>query len=209
MGGNSIGQNMFSRVAASTLSAYLIGTFEPALFCILQIVTCLISLVLCWLAKCNLKAQAALNEEGQNCIFKRAERSTPATFSHMMEIVGQTPMLDTKLALRIGLSGTLSLKLEGFNPSGSVKDRSAEYMVRMAEQRGDLVPFSGQRVVESSSGNLAKALGFICAQRGYHFTAVCDEFSKYKASFAEVFGAKVHVVKLRLAPIRTRRANCA
>ncbi|MER7637998.1 MULTISPECIES: 2,3-diaminopropionate biosynthesis protein SbnA [unclassified Streptomyces] len=66
----------------------------------------------------------------------------------------------------------LFLKLEGMNPAGSVKLKSALGMVEDAERRGVLWP--GGRIVESSSGSLGIALSVIAASRGYHFTCVTD-----------------------------------
>lgn len=66
----------------------------------------------------------------------------------------------------------LFLKLEGMNPAGSVKLKSALGMVEDAEKRGVLWP--GGRMVESSSGSLGIALAVIAAARGYHFTCVTD-----------------------------------
>ncbi|MEU2243844.1 2,3-diaminopropionate biosynthesis protein SbnA [Streptomyces sp. NPDC018338] len=66
----------------------------------------------------------------------------------------------------------LFLKLEGMNPAGSVKLKSALGMVEDAERKGVLWP--GGRIVESSSGSLGIALAVIAASRGYHFTCVTD-----------------------------------
>ncbi|MFC8346974.1 2,3-diaminopropionate biosynthesis protein SbnA [Streptomyces sp. NPDC057280] len=66
----------------------------------------------------------------------------------------------------------LFLKLEGMNPAGSVKLKSALGMVEDAERKGVLLP--GGRMVESSSGSLGIALSVIAASRGYHFTCVTD-----------------------------------
>ncbi|MFJ8054672.1 2,3-diaminopropionate biosynthesis protein SbnA [Streptomyces sp. NPDC096142] len=66
----------------------------------------------------------------------------------------------------------LFLKLEGMNPAGSVKLKSALGMVEDAERRGVLWP--GGRIVESSSGSLGIALSVIAASRGYRFTCVTD-----------------------------------
>ena len=66
----------------------------------------------------------------------------------------------------------LHIKMEGFNPCGSVKDRPALNMISQAEVRGDLQP--GGTVVGSTSGNLGTALAMICAQRGYRCIVVVD-----------------------------------
>jgi 2,3-diaminopropionate biosynthesis protein SbnA len=64
------------------------------------------------------------------------------------------------------------LKLEGLNPAGSVKLKSALALVKSAEANGTLAP--GSRLIESSSGNLGIALSTVCAARGYQLTVVTD-----------------------------------
>lgn len=64
------------------------------------------------------------------------------------------------------------LKLEYFNPVGSLKDRTALALINAAEKAGKLK--KGMRIFESSSGNTAKALAMIAAARGYRFTAIVD-----------------------------------
>src|SRR4051794_39814693 len=82
-----------------------------------------------------------------------------------------TPIVD--VALRIGgARRVVGLKLEGFNPGGSIKARTAASLVASLESDGLLRP--GDTLVESTSGNLGVALALICAQRGYSFVAVVD-----------------------------------
>lgn len=64
------------------------------------------------------------------------------------------------------------LKLEGLNPAGSVKLKTAVALIESAEEAGTLCP--GSRLVESSSGNLGIALSVVCASKGYHLTVVTD-----------------------------------
>ncbi|MEN0066674.1 MAG: pyridoxal-phosphate dependent enzyme [Myxococcota bacterium] len=84
---------------------------------------------------------------------------------------GHTPMVGLVLDLP-GRRVRLSLKLEGCNPLGSIKDRTATAMLDALDAEGRLSP--GQRLIESSSGNLAVALAGRCRQRGIAFTAVVD-----------------------------------
>jgi 2,3-diaminopropionate biosynthesis protein SbnA len=90
--------------------------------------------------------------------------------------VGAAPMGDTPIE-RIGLlidgkSRSAYLKLEGFNPGGSIKDRTAQGLLQSLEATGQLR--AGGRLVESSSGNLAISLAMLARDRGYQFTAVVD-----------------------------------
>lgn len=85
--------------------------------------------------------------------------------------IGNTPI--KSIVVRT-VDGTyrLQLKLEGMNPFGSIKDRTADALVKDVERRGLLRP--GSTIVESTSGNLGVALAAICRLRGYRFVAVVD-----------------------------------
>src|ERR1700748_2943909 len=85
---------------------------------------------------------------------------------------------------------TMYVKVEFFNPGGSVKDRLALGIIEDAEQRGLLKP--GQTVVEATSGNTGIALAMVCAARGYPFVAVMVEtFSVERRQIMRAYGAKV------------------
>jgi N-(2-amino-2-carboxyethyl)-L-glutamate synthase len=84
----------------------------------------------------------------------------------------------------------LILKIECFNPTGSIKLKTAVSLLDDAERRGLLKP--GGCVIESSSGNLGIALSSICAIRGYHFICVTDpNASPQSIALMKVFGASV------------------
>jgi 2,3-diaminopropionate biosynthesis protein SbnA len=84
---------------------------------------------------------------------------------------GKTPIQQIRLLIG-GKSRNVYLKLEGQNPGGSIKDRTALSLLRSLESSGRLTP--GGRLVESSSGNLAVGLAMLARDRGYRFTAVVD-----------------------------------
>jgi len=85
--------------------------------------------------------------------------------------IGDTPI--RRIRLRIdGKSRNAYLKLEGHNPGGSIKDRTAHSLLRSLETTGQLR--AGDRLLESSSGNLAISLAMLARDRGYQFTAVVD-----------------------------------
>jgi cysteine synthase A len=82
------------------------------------------------------------------------------------------------------------VKIESFNPGGSVKDRLAIAMIDDAEKRGVLKP--GQTVIEPTSGNTGIALAMVCAARGYPFVAVMAEsFSVERRRLMKALGARV------------------
>ncbi|MGX4687698.1 2,3-diaminopropionate biosynthesis protein SbnA [Streptomyces sp. JNUCC 63] len=87
----------------------------------------------------------------------------------------------------------LLLKIEGFNPAGSIKLKTAIGLIEDAEQWNLLRP--GGHIIESSSGNLGVALSSVCAARGYRFTCVTDpNTSPQNAALIRAFGAQVVVV---------------
>jgi cysteine synthase A len=95
--------------------------------------------------------------------------------------VGNTPMLY--------IEGVYA-KLEAYNPTGSVKDRMACYMLRKAEERGELKP--GSAILEVTSGNTGIAFAMLSAARGYKFIAVMPEnMSIERRKMMKVFGAEL------------------
>lgn len=87
----------------------------------------------------------------------------------------------------------LVLKIEGLNPVGSIKLKTAVALIDDAEQRGLLM--KGDRVIESSSGNLGIALSSVCAIRGYPFACVVDPNTlRQSIALMKAFGSQVIVV---------------
>src|SRR6201984_1003164 len=117
----------------------------------------------------------------------RADRMA-RKFANILETVGNTPVVKiTRLAPR---KGNLFVKIEAFNPLGSVKDRLALGVIEDAERTGKLKP--GQTVVEATSGNTGIALAMVCAAKGYPFVAVMSEtFSVERRRLMKMLGARV------------------
>jgi cysteine synthase len=106
----------------------------------------------------------------------------------ILDTIGRTPIV--KLARMAPAHVSLLVKVESFNPGGSVKDRLALAIILDAEQRGVLKP--GQTVIEATSGNTGVALAMVCAARGYPFVAVMsDSFSIERRKLMRAYGAKV------------------
>lgn len=82
------------------------------------------------------------------------------------EAIGKTPMVRLHRVVEPGMAEVF-VKLEGSNPGGSIKDRTAWYMIKTAEEKGFLRPGSGQTIVEPTSGNTGIGLAMIAASRGY------------------------------------------
>jgi len=109
-------------------------------------------------------------------------------YDNILDTIGKTPIVKLH---RIAPSHVdLYVKVESFNPGGSVKDRLALAIILDAEQKGLLKP--GQTVVEATSGNTGIALAMVCAARGYPFVAVMTEtFSIERRKLIRAYGAKV------------------
>ena len=109
-------------------------------------------------------------------------------YESILDTIGNTPIVRIhRLAPK---HVKLYVKVEAFNPAGSVKDRLAYAIIIDAEQKGLLKP--GQTVVEATSGNTGVALAAVCAARGYPFVAVMTEtFSVERRKLMRAYGAKV------------------
>ncbi|MDV2449474.1 cysteine synthase A [Xanthomonas hortorum] len=111
-----------------------------------------------------------------------------ALYDNILDTIGRTPVV--KLHRLAPEHVTLYVKVEAFNPGGSVKDRLALAIVLDAEQRGLLKP--GDTIVEATSGNTGVALAMVAAARGYKFVATMVEtFSIERRKLMRAYGAKV------------------
>ncbi|HXQ32043.1 MAG TPA: cysteine synthase A [Steroidobacteraceae bacterium] len=109
-------------------------------------------------------------------------------YDSILATIGRTPIVRiNRLAPK---HVTIYVKIEYFNPGGSVKDRLAIGIIEDAERRGLLKP--GQTVIEATSGNTGIALAMVCAAKGYPFVATMVEtFSIERRKIMRAFGAKV------------------
>lgn len=109
-------------------------------------------------------------------------------YDTILDTIGNTPIV--KLQRLAPKHVDLHVKVEAFNPGGSVKDRLGIGIILDAEQKGLLKP--GDTVVEATSGNTGVALAMICAARGYKFVAIMTEtFSIERRKLMRAYGAKV------------------
>src|SRR5512132_1082438 len=109
-------------------------------------------------------------------------------FANILETVGNTPVVRIN---KLGPKGVnLFVKIEAFNPLGSVKDRLALGVIEAAERSGALKP--GQTVLEATSGNTGIGLAMVCAAKGYPLVLVMAEpFSVERRKLMRFLGAKV------------------
>ncbi|MEO5626716.1 MAG: cysteine synthase A [Dokdonella sp.] len=109
-------------------------------------------------------------------------------YDSIVDTIGGTPIV--KLHRLAPENVELYVKVEAFNPGGSVKDRLALAIILDAEKQGLLKP--GDTVVEATSGNTGVALAMVCAARGYKFVALMTEtFSVERRKLMRAYGAKV------------------
>ncbi|MEJ2275378.1 MAG: pyridoxal-phosphate dependent enzyme [Woeseiaceae bacterium] len=109
-------------------------------------------------------------------------------YSNILDMVGQTPMLEVT-HLDTGPC-RLFLKLELLNPGGSIKDRIGISMIQEAEKRGDIEP--GDTIVEATAGNTGLGLALVAAQKGYRLVIVLpDKMSQEKIFNLRAMGAEV------------------
>jgi cysteine synthase A len=111
-----------------------------------------------------------------------------ARYESILETVGHTPVVRINRLAPEGVN--LFVKVEAFNPLGSVKDRLALGVIEAAERSGELKP--GQTVIEATSGNTGIGLAMVCAAKGYPLVVVmADSFSVERRRLMRFLGAKV------------------
>src|SRR5438552_13090439 len=109
-------------------------------------------------------------------------------YENILETVGRTPVVKVAKFAPPGVE--LFVKLEAFNPLGSVKGRLALGVIEAAERSGELK--SGQTVIEATSGNTGIGLAMVCAQRGYPLVVtMAESFSVERRKLMRFLGAKV------------------
>lgn len=112
-------------------------------------------------------------------------------YTTMTELIGRTPLLEVKkIEENLGLQARILVKLEYFNPAGSVKDRAALAMILDAEERGILK--EGAVIIEPTSGNTGIGLAAIAAARGYRAVFTMPEtMSVERRKLLQGYGAEI------------------
>ena len=109
-------------------------------------------------------------------------------YANIVETIGRTPVVRINRLAPAHVE--LYVKVEAFNPLGSVKDRLAMGIIEAAEASGELKP--GQTVIEATSGNTGIGLAMVCAQRGYPLVVtMAESFSIERRKLMRFLGAKV------------------
>jgi cysteine synthase B len=110
-------------------------------------------------------------------------------YSDIVESIGNTPLVELPtLSPKPGVR--ILAKLEGRNPTGSVKDRVAKSMIEAAEAEGAIEP--GKTILEPTSGNTGISLAMICRRKGYSLKVVMpDNVTKERTQLLEMYGAEI------------------
>jgi cysteine synthase A len=129
-----------------------------------------------------------------------------AKYDSILGAVGNTPVVKiNKLAPN---GANLYVKVEAFNPMGSVKDRLALGVIEDAERSGKLAP--GQTVIEATSGNTGIGLAMVCAQKGYPLVVtMAENFSVERRKMMRFLGAKVVLTPASEKGTRRKARECS
>lgn len=118
----------------------------------------------------------------------RTTKGRGRLYDSVVDTIGDTPVIRINHLAPEGVD--VYVKVEAFNPGGSVKDRLAIGIIEAAERDGSLKP--GQTVVEATSGNTGIGLAMVCAAKGYPLVVtMADSFSIERRRLMRMFGAKV------------------
>ena len=110
-------------------------------------------------------------------------------YHSLHELIGHTPMVQLS-HFDVPASVNLFVKLELYNPLGSVKDRTGKYMIEAAEKRGELR--AGSTIILATAGNTGIGIAFAALNRGYHVIFVVPEkFSEEKQILMQALGAEI------------------
>ena len=112
-------------------------------------------------------------------------------YQSVTDLIGHTPLLAAKnFAKAHDLSANIVVKLEYFNPAGSIKDRIAIAMIEQAEKEGKIAP--GATLIEPTSGNTGIGIAAVAAARGYHAILTMPEtMSVERRNLLKAYGAEI------------------
>jgi len=118
------------------------------------------------------------------------------SYHNILDLIGNTPLVEIR-TLNPNKKVKIYAKLEGTNPGGSVKDRTALYMIERAEERGDLT--AGKTILEATSGNTGIGLALVAAVKGYNLTlAMSESASEERKKILKAMGAHLHLTPANL-----------
>lgn len=111
--------------------------------------------------------------------------------NNVLEVIGKTPLVELhNYRKEENLGARIVVKMESANPGGSVKDRAAYWMIKKAEEKGDLKP--GGTIIEPTSGNTGIGLAMVAAAKGYKAIFTMPEtMSQERRKFLTIYGAEL------------------
>ncbi|MGM9966398.1 MULTISPECIES: cysteine synthase A [unclassified Rummeliibacillus] len=113
-------------------------------------------------------------------------------YNSIIDLIGKTPIVKLN-KIPDSNGANVFIKLESFNPGGSVKDRAALNMIEQAEKEGKLIP-GKSTIIEPTSGNTGIGLAMVCATRGYRcIITMPDNATKERIKIMKAYGAEVHL----------------
>lgn len=119
-------------------------------------------------------------------------------FNNVLAAIGQTPLIRLNKMTK-GLKASIYVKVEAFNPGGSVKDRVGLAMIEAAEKAGLIK--SGGTIIEATAGNTGVGLALVAAIKGYRTIFVMpDKMSADKVALLKAYGAEVVITPTNVAP---------
>lgn len=117
---------------------------------------------------------------------------------NILKTIGNTPLMEIN-NIEPGNRAEIYAKIETFNPSGSIKDRMALFMIQQAEKRGILKP--GATIIEATTGNTGISFSMIAAVKGYKMIAVMPEnMSLERKLMMRAYGAEIVLTPAKLGP---------
>lgn len=123
---------------------------------------------------------------------------TKNVYQNILEVVGNTPIIKLNRITKDS-KHEFFVKVEYFNPGGSVKDRVAMAMIEQAEKRGELKP--GGTIIEATSGNTGLGIALVAAVKGYKCIFVMpDKISREKQEILKAYGAQVVITPTGVEP---------
>jgi cystathionine beta-synthase len=130
----------------------------------------------------------------------KSERPNEFFCQDITEAIGNTPLVRLRrLPEDHSVKATILVKPEFLNPTGSVKDRMAVYVLKQAVARGELEP--GGTIIEATSGNTGAAVAMFAAANGYKaILTIPDKMSREKVDTMRAFGAEVHICPTAVPP---------
>ncbi|WP_274456669.1 cysteine synthase A [Alicyclobacillus cycloheptanicus] len=129
---------------------------------------------------------------------RTVRKVTVTIYDSVLDLIGRTPVVRLNRIPKPG-GAAVFMKLESYNPGGSVKDRPALRMIERAEQEGHIEPGKSV-IIEPTSGNTGIGLAMVCAAKGYRCIITMPEnATEERIKILRAYGAKVHLTP---APLR-------